>query len=182
MGCRGLSRRPRFICLPEFQIHFRAVQLRTARGAANRRRASAAAADAEGRNPQRRGGLESDRGGGGADQLAQWRHTTTRWSAPKLPPRSRTPPPPCSSSSRGSALSSASLLWLAEIVVSQLRQPTPGGGLRRIGAQPLWPAAASNRDQGILEVGNHRLSSTSRSSSSPGSGCIASQTRHEPLV
>ena len=30
----------------------------------------------------------------------------------------------------------ASLLWL-EIVVSQLRQPTPGGGLRRIGAQPL---------------------------------------------
>jgi transposase len=43
-------------------------------------------------------------------------------------------------------------LHLAGIVVSQLRQPTPGGGLRRIGAQPL---AERRRQTGSrhLEVG-----------------------------
>ena len=45
----------------------------------------------------------------------------------------------------------ASLLWL-EIVVSKLRQPTPGGGLRRIGAQSL-AERRRRTGPGHLEVG-----------------------------
>jgi hypothetical protein len=62
----------------------------------------------------------------------------------------RNNPPPCFSSSKAWALSSPrSSGWNR---VSQLRQPTPGGGLQRIGAQSL-AERGRRTGSGHLEVG-----------------------------